>query len=54
MPSSAKKKPGPQTDSAEPAASKSRKGLVKDEFDTDCWEPSLKDRLRRATGRTKP
>ncbi|MGI9342646.1 MAG: hypothetical protein ACR2QV_07330 [Gammaproteobacteria bacterium] len=64
MPNSARKQPAPKSDddssdnssadeSAHPPA-KSRKGLIKDEFDTDCWEPSLKDRLRRATGRDKP
>jgi hypothetical protein len=59
MPNSARKKPAPKSEDSsadEPAhpPAKSRTGLVKDEFDTDCWEPSLKDRLRRATGRDKP
>jgi len=59
MSKSARKQQPPKSDEASPdarlgAMPKSRKGLVKDEFDTDCWEPSLKDRLRKATGRKKP
>ncbi|MBT8444342.1 MAG: hypothetical protein KJO13_06325 [Gammaproteobacteria bacterium] len=33
---------------------RSRNGLVADEFDMDCWEPSLRDKLHKASGRKKP
>jgi len=32
---------------------RSRNGLVADEFDMDCWEPSLRDKLHKAGGRKK-
>jgi hypothetical protein len=31
----------------------SRNGLIAEEFEMDCWEPSLRDRLHKASGQKK-
>jgi len=57
MPNPAQKQRVPRADETVDAPTqkrpRSRNGLVADEFDMDCWEPSLRDKLNKAGGRKK-
>lgn len=58
MPAPASKKPDVHSESVEPESPQKRgqvrrDGLVADEFDMDCWEPSLAERMRKLGGRRK-
>jgi len=56
MPNPARKPREAKADSAPEPPKKqprSRNGLIADEFEMDCWEPSLRDKLRKASGRKK-
>jgi len=54
MPNPAQKQRVPQAEKTADAPKqkrpRSRNGLVADEFDMDCWEPSLRDKLTKAGG----
>ena len=52
MQDSAPKSGEPQADVEDEPQPKrrGRKGLIPDEFEMDCWEPSLRDKLRKAGG----
>jgi hypothetical protein len=57
MPNPAQQQRVPQADetaeSPKQKQPRSRNGPVADEFDMDCWEPSLRDKLHKAGGRKK-